>query len=151
MKDNATPGLPALYAVSLESAEIAIADFTAAYPEVPTKAFTIHAEDFLEALGYTQQQIIDINANYPLPYHHARLYLGLDTTQNSLKLFLVPVAGADINPASAVQLAGNDQIPQGAYQGYVQSAVTYGPHVYDLIAPCPGTCDYSSPLYQAGQ
>lgn len=151
MKDTPIPGSTALYAVSLESAEMSIAEFKNLYPQAPTKAFTIHAEDFLESLGYTQLQIQQINANYPVPNTHARLYLGQDTTANSLKLFLVPVSGAHSSPDGQIQTAGNDQIPVGEYRGYLESESSYGPHVYDLIAPCPGTCDFSSPLYQAGQ
>lgn len=148
MKDI-VPGT-ALYAVSLETAEASIAAFKSLYPQIPTKAFTIHAEDFLEALGYTQLQIQQISASFPLPYSHARMYLGQDTSANSLKLFLVPVSGAASSPDGQIQVAGNDQIPVGQFKGYLESEVSYGPHVYDLIAPCPGTCDFSSPLYQAG-
>jgi hypothetical protein len=149
MKNNSTPAPVASFAVSLQSAETAITAFCQQFPNVPTKAFTIHADDFLGALGYTPDQIQQLQESCPLPYRHARLYLGLDQEVNSLKLFLVPVADASINPDAGI-VAGTDIIPDGTYQGYSDSAPASGQYVYDLIAPCPGTCDTSSALYLAG-
>lgn len=141
-----------MYCVSLDMAVKAISKLETIVPNTPTRAFTVNAYDLLGALGYTNDQIELLIESYPLPNTHARLYLGAaHTTTNKpeLKLYLVPVTGANISPSNPV-VAGTDQIPNGDFQSEKGAPVQKGEYVYDLIAPCPGTCDYSSPLYQAG-
>ncbi len=96
---------------------------------VPIKAYTIHAEDLMEVLGIpeTDPKIYK--------YDHVRAYLGLDTL-NQFKLYLTPVEGANLS--AVPKIAGNDVILKNA-EG--------APYVLDLNAPCPATCDLTSPLY----
>jgi len=138
-------GGPSLYAVSLDTAQQSVAMFQHVMTSA-TKAFTVHAGDFLGALGFTQDQIDEICEKYPLPYDYARMYLGLtDPEKQEMRVFMVPVKGAEIDEDK--QVAGEDIIPEGQYHAYKQSEIHEGKFVYDLIAPCPGTCDTSSPLY----
>ena len=65
-----------------------------------------------------------------------------------LKIFLTPVVGAHIDAVE--KIAGPDMIPYGEFQRSPSSPAEIGQFVFDLIAPCPGTCDIASPLYQAG-
>lgn len=99
---------------------------------VPIKAYTIHAEDLMEVLG--------IPASEPpiYQYSYVRAYLGLDTL-NNFKLYLTPVEGANLSAVPKV--AGKDVILTD------ESGKQY---VLDLNAPCPATCDLTSPLYCVG-
>lgn len=94
---------------------------------VPIKAYTIHAEDLMEVLG------IPDTASYK--YHHVRAYLGMDTL-NQFKLYLTPVEGANLGVVP--KIAGTDVILKNAEGAQ---------YVLDLNAPCPATCDITSPLY----
>jgi hypothetical protein len=149
-QNELTAAMASLYAVPLADATTAIGNFKRLV-QSPTKAFTIHAGDFLGAIGYTQEQIVAITTANPLPFSHARIYLGANSVNNratELKLFLVPVRGAQINPSNQI-IAGTDQIPNGAFESYPGSEIQQGQFVFDLIAPCPGTCDLTSPLNNA--
>jgi hypothetical protein len=149
-RNELTAAMASLYAVPLADATTSIGNFKRLI-QSPTKAFTIHAGDFLGAIGYTQEQIVAITTANPLPFSHARIYLGANSVNNratELKLFLVPVRGAQINPNYPV-VAGTDQIPTGAFESYPNSPIQQGQFVFDLIAPCPGTCDLTSPLNNA--
>jgi hypothetical protein len=149
-RQEVTVAMPSLYAVPLATATTAIGNYKRLI-QAPTKAFTIHALDFLGAIGYTQEQINSIIAANPLPFSHARIYLGANSVNNratELKLFLVPVKDAQINPSYPI-VAGTDQIPNGAFESYPESPIQQGQFVFDLIAPCPGTCDPTSPLNNA--
>lgn len=90
------------------------------------RAYKISAMDMLEVMG------ID-SAAVPAPqYQFCRAYLGMDAT-GKFRLYLTPViADTDVfyNPdsAHAVRAQSNS-------------------YVLDLIAPCPNTCDVTSPLY----
>lgn len=94
----------------------------------PIKAYTIHANDMLMALGIDPDSV---NCRYT----HARVYLGLDSA-NHFKLYFTPVVGADLDPS--VMNAGRDSILTD------QDGNRF---VMDLNAPCPNTCDNSSPFY----
>ncbi len=96
---------------------------------VPIKAYTIHAEDLMEVLG-----IPDVEPKI-YKYDHVRAYLGMDTL-NQFKLYLTPVEGANLSAVPKV--AGKDVILKNADGEQ---------YVLDLNAPCPATCDISSPLY----
>lgn len=96
---------------------------------VPIKAYTIHAEDLMEVLGIPSSEP-------PIyKYSHIRAYLGLDSL-NNFKLYLTPVEGANLSADPKV--AGTDVILTD------ESGMQY---VLDLNAPCPATCDLTSPLY----
>lgn len=97
----------------------------------PIKAYTVHAADLFESLGipgsYADSSLCR--------YHHARVYLGLDSSY-SFKLYFTPVTGADLSADEPV--AGTDIILKD----------TKGDsYVMDLNAPCPNTCDDQSPLF----
>lgn len=96
---------------------------------VPIRAYTINAEDLMEVLGIpTTDPVI-------YKYNHVRAYMGLDTL-NNFKLYLTPVEGANLTVVPKV--AGTDVILKD------KDGMSY---VLDLNAPCPATCDTSSPLY----
>lgn len=96
---------------------------------VPIKAYTIHAEDLMEVLGIPPSEP-------PIyTYDYVRAYLGLDSL-NSFKLYLTPVEGANLS--AVPKIAGTDVILKDA---------TGAEYVLDLNAPCPATCDLTSPLY----
>jgi hypothetical protein len=97
---------------------------------VPIKAYTINAIDMLEVLGLEVADSI-------CKYKHARAYLGLDSLYR-FKLYLTPVDSADLSAVPI--LPGKDVILTDKY-GY---------YVLDLNAPCPMTCDFTSPLYYEG-
>ncbi len=99
---------------------------------VPIKAYTIHAADLLEVVG------LDIADSSLCRYKHARAYLGLDTLQR-FKLYFTPVDSADLDAVPI--LAGKDVILKD------KAGASY---VLDLNAPCPMTCDFTSPLYYEG-
>lgn len=124
--------LTSSYQVPLSVAQANIERYTDKCTEllgiVPIKAYTIHAEDLMEVLG-----IQDTAKIYT--YDHVRAYLGLDSL-NSFKLYLTPVEGADLS--AVPKIAGTDVILKNA------EGVEY---VLDLNAPCPATCDLTSPLY----
>lgn len=96
--------------------------------EAPIKAYTIHANDMLMALGINPDSV-------HCGYTHARVYLGLNP-DNEFKLYFTPVVGANLDPS--VMDAGRDTILSDA-DGNL--------YVMDLNAPCPNTCDVSSPFY----
>lgn len=149
MEENLTVAQPALYAVSLATAEAGIKNYKALMKQnftgVPVNAFTIRVEDFLEVIGYTREQIANLPAA-ATPHSHARMYMGYDSVAG-YKLYLVPVDGANLTPPTIV--AGTDKIPNGDYQGLPTDRVATGNFVYDLVAPCPSSCDTTSPLYKA--
>ncbi|MDR0801710.1 hypothetical protein [Fluviicola sp.] len=90
------------------------------------RAYKISAMDMLEVMG------IDSSVA-PVPkYQFCRAYLGLDAN-GKFRLYLTPVA-ADTD------LFYN---PDSAHAVRAQS----NSYVLDLIAPCPNTCDVTSPLY----
>ncbi len=89
------------------------------------RAYKISAMDMMEVMG------IDTVAVQPR-YASCRAYLGLDP-DGKFRMYLTPVANnVDLffNPTDSVACAAK--------------ASSY---VLDLIAPCPNTCDSSSPLY----
>ncbi|MES2134267.1 MAG: hypothetical protein V4506_18115 [Bacteroidota bacterium] len=98
------------------------------FKTVPIKAYTIHADDLLEVLG------VPLSDSSFCSYKHARAYLGMDSL-NNFKLYFTPVEGADLG--AVPQKSGHDVI----------LADELGQYVLDLNAPCPKTCDYTSPLY----
>lgn len=148
MKENETAVQPALYAVSLATAEEGIKSYKALmrqnFTGIPVNAFTIRVDDFLEVIGYTREQIAQLPAP-ATPHSHARMYMGYDSVAG-YKLYLVPVDGANLNPPVK---PGLDVIPSGEYQGLPGEKPSIGEYVYDLIAPCPSSCDTTSPLYKA--
>lgn len=123
--------LTSSYQVPLAVAQANIQHYTEKCGEVlgivPIKAYTIHAEDLMEVLG--------IPDTLACKYSHVRAYLGLDTL-NQFKLYLTPVEGANL--AASPKIAGNDVILKNAEGAQ---------YVLDLNAPCPATCDITSPLY----
>ncbi|WP_343606176.1 hypothetical protein [Fluviicola sp.] len=89
------------------------------------RAYKISAVDMMEVMG------IDSTAVTP-KYNFCRAYLGLETSGN-FKLYLTPVV-------ANYDVFFNDTNPDA---GKAQK----NSYVLDLIAPCPNTCDTSSPLY----
>lgn len=90
------------------------------YPDadtVPIRSYQIHASDMLNILG--------INDSIAYLYPHGRVYLGLDANYH-FKLYMTPV-----NKFNKDTILGPDN----------------GLYVFDLNAPCPSTCDITSPLY----
>lgn len=139
---------PDLYSISLTEAKQSILNLKQTL-DLPTKAFTIHAADLLQALCYNG----DISAILDNCSHrYARLYLGAAINSGNLQnleLFVVPVSGAELNNPLNI-IGGKDEIPDGPYISREDgNIVRTGQHVYDLIAPCPGTCDFTSELYKA--
>jgi hypothetical protein len=98
------------------------------FGSVPIRAYTIHAADLLEVLG------LDVSDTTKCKYKYARAYLGLDSS-NDFKLYLTPIDSADLS--SSPKKAGKDVILKDKD----------GSYVLDLNAPCPMTCDFTSPLY----
>ncbi len=98
------------------------------FQTVPVRAYTIHSEDLLEVLG------VPVSDSSMCKYKYARAYLGLDSA-NNFKLYLTPVEGADL-----------DAVPKNAGKDVILKD-EMGPYVLDLNAPCPMTCDQTSPLY----
>jgi hypothetical protein len=100
------------------------------------KAFTIHSDELLEAMGFHGDEIPHMLEG---KYKGVRVYIGLDDEATSgeqagdFKMFLVPVnsEGKDVIP-------GKNSIKNDESE-----------YVYDLIAPCPNTCDIESELYKA--
>lgn len=135
----------ASYAISLDSAAIYIKNYSDStkryFKEPPIQAFTIRAEDLLEALG--------VQSNQKVKYEYARIYLGLDFN-NKFRAFLTPVDSADIDK----HLAGKDIILKGRYShrkadGIDDGAgltVQEGEYVMDFTGPCPNSCPSDSPL-----
>lgn len=95
---------------------------------VPIRAYTIHAEDMLLALGIDPSKV-------ECRYSHARVYIGLNDSSR-FKLYFTPVLDADLHPDA--MNAGRDTILRDADGNQF---------VMDLNAPCPNTCDVQSPLY----
>jgi hypothetical protein len=130
---NVKHNLTSSYRVPLPVAKENIQRYTDKCAELfgmtPIKAYTIHAEDLLEVLG------IPVSEPPIYEYSHVRAYLGLDSL-NNFKLYLTPVVGANLSAVPKV--AGTDVILQD------EDGKQY---VLDLNAPCPATCDITSPLY----
>lgn len=94
---------------------------------IPIKAYTIHADDMLMALGIDPSTV-------ECQYSHARVYIGLNDS-SEFKLYFTPVVDANLQPD--VMAAGRDTILSDA---------DGNKFVMDLNAPCPNTCDNTSPL-----
>lgn len=133
-KTQTTPGT--LFAVPLSTAETCIHNYKdALHTQFNTpksniiKGFTIHAEELLEALG-----IEGVKPKHP----KVRVYLGKNQGDRAfdMRLFLTPV-----------NAEGKDIILTGPIMNGLTDVVE--PYVFDLNAPCPNTCDTSSPLYNA--
>jgi hypothetical protein len=102
--------------------------------EPPIKAYTIRAEDLLEAMGMPASYAADTTI---CKYNHVRVYIGLDA-KYKFKLFFTPVTGADLCQSNG----GTDKIL------YDSTAAMPFQYVLDLNAPCPNTCGSGgSPLY----
>lgn len=88
------------------------------------RSYTVTSHDMLGVLGVKR------TGECAFPFDSCRVYLGLDT-KNKFKLYMTPV-----------NKDGNDTILSFMDGGKATQ------FVYDLNAPCPSTCDYSSPLYK---
>lgn len=97
---------------------------------IPIRAYTIRAQDLTQVLGLPDTTTCT--------YDHVRVYLGMDNN-NQFKLFFTPVIKASLDPRD--MQAGIDVI-----LGHIDSDPNSG-YVLDLNAPCPTTCDQTSPLY----
>jgi hypothetical protein len=104
------------------------------------KAFTVRTQELLEAV----EAEVDKEGKIIYHFDHVRVYLGLSDEAkpekerpSDFKMFLVPV-----------DAKGCDVIP-GRLKGKGKSNEEQE-YVYDLIAPCPNTCDTTSDLYKAG-
>jgi hypothetical protein len=95
---------------------------------VPIRSYTIHASDMLMAMGLDPSTV-------ECPFTHARVYIGLNDSSH-FKLFFTPVIGAELK--GGVMNPGRDTILRNADGNQ---------YVMDLNAPCPNTCDDTSPLY----
>ncbi len=84
---------------------------------VPIRSYQIHASDMLNILG--------ISDSIAYTYPHGRVYLGLDANYH-FKLYMTPVNKNDKDTILGPKT---------------------GKYVFDLNAPCPSTCDVTSPLY----
>jgi hypothetical protein len=124
--------LTSSFHVPLAEAQVNIARYvdkcTELFGNVPIRAYTISAEDLVQALG------MDTVEPIPCRYKHIRAYLALDSLFN-FKMYITPVEGANL--AAVPKIAGTDVILSDES----------GEYVLDLIAPCPATCDFTSPLY----
>jgi hypothetical protein len=120
--EPSTPGTANL--VLLAEAQASIQRYVTSVAEQPnpTYAFLIEHDDIVEALG-----IEDCESE--MAYGLMRVYFGLygEELSYKMRLFLVPVNDA-----------GEDVIPVNSKDEQC---------VYDFNAPCPATCDVSSPLY----
>jgi hypothetical protein len=86
------------------------------------QAYTVSSDDLLGVLGLSLEE--------RTVYKSCRVYLGLDYN-NKFKLYLTPIKSD-----------GRDHILY-----YINKAKDTVRYVYDLNAPCPKTCDTTSPLY----
>jgi hypothetical protein len=99
------------------------------YNKFSLRAFTLHTVDLFEGLGLNIE-------NCPIDTtDHLRGYLGM-RPDGEFKFYFVKVVGAHLPDD-----AGHDTCI--VYDGEE--------YVLDLNAPCPNTCDYTSPFYLAGQ
>jgi hypothetical protein len=107
------------------------------------KAFTLHADELLDAIGIPE----DARSKIKCKYEHVRVYVGMNDEAtggekpSDFKLFLVPVEGI-VDGYNG----GKDVIP---HKKKSQNDEGEDEYVYDLIAPCPNTCDTDSPLFKA--
>lgn len=88
---------------------------------VPIRSYLINAPDLIGVLGIQGQ------AKIKTTFQKARVYLGLNN-KSEFKLYMTPVGYNDID-------------------SILYNPTTKEYYVYDLNAPCPSTCDMSSPLY----
>lgn len=92
------------------------------------RAYRISSLDMLQVMGLDTSLIKDCS------YHYCRAYLGLDE-KKQFRLYLTPVKNnRDV-------FLNHDSSKKPSSQPDDKS------FLLDLIAPCPKTCDYSSPLY----
>lgn len=95
------------------------------------RAYTIPKRDLLGVLGADTSTYVS--------FLHCRVYLGLDSIpvkkgyELKYKLFMVPVYEGNDFILYCPKSKGNND--------------TLIPFAYDLITPCPNSCDYGSPLY----
>lgn len=94
------------------------------------RAFTLHAEDFLETIG------VDPSSLTP-EFKYVRIYLGVEASTNQFKLYMTPVKGADLKQG----IAGEDVILNGPFDGDGDGLLDDdGDYLLDFSKPCPATC-----------
>jgi hypothetical protein len=146
-KDSAVPETEAVvvadYALAIDSAVTYIhnfekqwKNFTNKQPNdsipLPLKAFSVRAEDLMEALGLPESEAKKAK------YHHARFYLAMDNN-NRFRLLITPV---DDNNKDII--LNGPYVPTGSMVG--TQASESGSYVLDFNQPCPKTCDETSVL-----
>lgn len=111
-------------------------------------SFTIRAKDLFAAMGLPYDSTCS-------PYSHIRVYSGYriageagTRSQEGFKLYIVPVSGV-----SKENPSGHDELLQRSGKDFTVAKPDIGQlskqYVLDLNAPCPSTCDMTSPLYPA--
>ncbi|MEO5912319.1 MAG: hypothetical protein ABIP95_15640 [Pelobium sp.] len=112
------------------------------FKTIPIKSFTVRAVDLFGAMGMPGNYADNSICKYP----HIRVYLGYDVKLGVFKLYVVPVEGADL----AKGISGKDVIlnKKGIPITKKENMINGGndQYVLDLNAPCPNTCDETSPL-----
>lgn len=117
---------------------------------VPISAYTIRAVDLLASMGASDTLIDSLVNTNKLPYKFARVYLGYRKSDESFRLFIVPVEGADMQDPDKKNWKGGKDI----FLNKNGNPIPPGPgkknegdeYVLDLNAPCPTTCATESPL-----
>lgn len=106
---------------------------------VPIKAFTVRAADLFAALG--------VSDSVQHTYDNIRVYFGYSQKEDEFKLYIVPVADANI----ADTISGRDVLldHSGRPAPMPHDHPLADRYVLDLNAPCPSLCDVSSPLMKA--
>jgi hypothetical protein len=105
---------------------------------IPVKAFTIRAEDLLDAMGMSASLVDSASCKYK----HIRVYLAY-RPRVGFKLFIVPVKGAHLEE----HVAGEDMLLDSTGQVvHNKGLAAQKLYVLDLNAPCPNTCAQNSPL-----
>jgi|GEM_PF-1448090 len=114
------------------------------------KAYTIRAVDLLGALGMPG----NLADSSVCKYKHIRVYIGY-RPKVGFKLFIVPVDSAQLSRNNNTpSIAGTDVILdslgkcyKGHHHGSKGLLTAYdNQYVLDLNAPCPNTCDVTTPL-----
>lgn len=112
------------------------------FKTVPIKSFTVRAVDLFGAMGMPGKYADNSICKYP----HIRVYLGYDVKLSTFKLYVVPVEGADL----VKNIPGKDIIlDKNGNPITLKGKIGDGDddeYVLDLNAPCPNTCDPTSPL-----
>ncbi|WP_430402706.1 hypothetical protein [Fluviicola sp.] len=99
--------------------------------KIPIRSYSINKSDIFGILGVTSVP--------NCTYDHCRVYIGL-TAEYKFKLYMTPTV-------LKVTRNSNGSIDSTYVDFILYDSVNKRSFVYDLNAPCPSTCDKTSPLF----